>query len=99
MDEAPKTPNERPATTPEAKRRVKLIIGGAVAFVLAAVVAIALLFSSSKSGPECDGWLNAKAAYLKGVPPIQQETVSDSINFDGKIVVGGKTLIRPGTCR
>jgi hypothetical protein len=95
MGETPETSNE----APEAKRRLKMVVGGAVAFVLAAVIAIALLFSSSKTGPECNDWLNAKAAYLKDVPPIQQETASDSVNFDGKVVVGGKTYIRPSTCK
>jgi len=98
MDETPETSNET-AASPEAKRRLKMVVGGAVAFVLAAAIAIALVFSSSKSGPECDQWLKAKSDYLKGVPPIQQETASDSIDFDGKVVVGGQTYVRPESCR
>ena len=104
MTETPETPGEISAETPsesspEAKRRLKMVIGGAVAFILVALIAVAMLFSSSNSGGECDAWLKAKADYLKQVPPIQQETESDAINFDGKVVVGGQTFTRPESCK
>ena len=104
MTETPDTPGEIPAETPTesspaAKRRIKMIVGGAVTFILAALIAVAVLFSSSKSGGECDAWLKAKADYLNQVPPIQIETQSDAIEFDGKVSVGGKTFTRPDSCK
>ena len=108
MSETPETPEgtsegapegASAEPSPEAKRRVKLIAGGAVAFIVAALIAVAILFSSAKSGSECDPWLKAKSDYLKQIPPIQQETASDAINFDGKVVVGGQTFIRPDSCK
>lgn len=104
MSENPETPGGTPAESsaepsPEAKRRLKMVVGGAVAFLIAASIGVALLFSSGKGGGECDAWLKAKADYLKQVPPIQQETQSDLINFDGKVVVGGKTYTRPDACK
>ena len=92
----PEGPDER---SPEAKRRLRIVIGGAVAFVVAALIAVAILFSSGKSGSECDAWLKAKSDYLKQVPPIQLKTESDLIDFTGKVVVGGKTYTRPASCK
>ncbi len=108
MSDSPESPGEISAGEPaetsaepstEAKRRLKTVVGGAIAFVIAALIGIALLFSSSKSGDECDPWLKAKTDYLKQVPPIQQETQSDLIDFEGKVVVGGKTFTRPDACK
>lgn len=94
-----KSPEATPEASPEAKRRLKRVVVGAVAFVLVALIAIALFFTSSKSGPSCDAWLKAEADYLAQVPPIQQKTVSDGINFDGRFVFNGKTYVRPSGCK